>query len=227
MPRLPPYLVRPDLLNTMTATPDRQKTSFLFSRMCAGDREAVNSLCTKIRPCLEAVAIRTIDRRLASASDYEDIVQTVLSDFVTKRHALKCPDGAGLRRYLCRMVRNKCIDALRRNRLGPQQCNGNGNRSTAIVEPVYSNSGFHRTDHSDFLATIAESLDEEEHPFFTLRVIQEIDYSQIATILWPDNPPSEGALRLKLFRIRRKLESNTKVMKYCRDVGIDLAFDVE
>ncbi|POH66029.1 MULTISPECIES: RNA polymerase sigma factor [Cryobacterium] len=98
----------PDVIGQLLL--ENETDSVLVDFVVAGNQTAFEILVRRYRPMLHGYAMRT----LGSNEESDDVVQEAFITAWEKLPALK--DGVHLKAWLMRVVRNKCLDRLRKRR---------------------------------------------------------------------------------------------------------------
>jgi DNA-directed RNA polymerase specialized sigma24 family protein len=160
-----------------------------FAGLRSGDAALAKEAIDRVSPILsQIIHLRLIDGRLRHILDTDDILQSLLKDFLSRRRA---PDEAsvGLQAYLAGAVLNKVVTKMRKERrhVGglPDAC-----EPTSSEPPLGS-----RQELRDSLQWLRSRLPEEHRELFDLKA-RGLTWPEIANQLGSE----PDALRIRLRR---------------------------
>lgn len=146
----------------------------LIRRLRDGDAAAANTLAERYRTAL----IRFARSMVANDAVAEDVVQEALSRLSREN----LPDGQP-RPWLYRIVRNLCLDLLRRRKVSPTYC---GRMATGF-DPTRSTAGpltrVAAAERSEAIRRILDELPEDYRAVLILKHFENLSREEIAAVL--------------------------------------------
>lgn len=94
-------------------------THALVERLCTGDSEALNALCSRCLPRLQRWARGRLPRAARSVIDTDDLAQEVLLKALRNVDHFEAAQQGALQAYLRKALDNRILDELRRTRRMP------------------------------------------------------------------------------------------------------------
>lgn len=164
----------------------------LMALLAAGDHDALEELIRRHR----AAALRQAESILRDAALAEDVVQEAFARVYLLRHRYR-PDFA-FTTYMGVMVRNLCIDQLRRRKKQPVPLQELPEGATASAEEEFlAGEGRMR------LWSTLQSLDARDRALLTGYALDGLSYRELAQQLRLSIPQ----VKIRLHRIRKRLRS--------------------
>ncbi len=174
--------------------------TFLLSRVSLGDRKAFAALYRETSPRLYGLALGMLRRR----DDAEEVIQDV---YVSLWHSARTYDaGRGsVNTWLTTVVRNRCIDRLRRRDLLTTQLDDNdwenleSPRSSPLQDAI-------RHADTQALARCLEHLDDRQRESLQLAYFQGLSHSELAVRLTAPLGTVKAWVRRGLERLRQCMQ---------------------
>ncbi len=162
-----------------------------MARVCAGEREAFETLVETYWPVAHRVAYGILrDEQLA-----QDVAQDCFADLYMQRE--RYDPRFSFRAYVAAIARHKSLDLLRRQgkqrltALDEQHSEGVGSPESAFIEELYRH----------MLFAVVEHLPERSQRMLKAYALEQRSYQQIAAELGI----SVAQVKITLHRIRKKL----------------------
>jgi RNA polymerase sigma-70 factor (ECF subfamily) len=179
---------------------DRHQLQPLLERVLAHDPQAFNDLFTRLRPHLHALVRRCLGPESQGPLDHSNLVQSCLRRIYENFDKLReDPSVPQLLAWIAAIVRNRIVDALRRQGRDPAELLGSAIRE---VQDRPSSEAAERDRRAARLAGALAQLPNRERQVVELHWFDQLPDSEIAERLGG----SVGALRVLRCRALRKLK---------------------
>ena len=172
----------------------------LFSRACAGDRDAFESLLCEYRPHLTAFLRSRIGARLGGRLDLEDVLQETLSKVLQAIGTFEYRDDDSFRRWLCSIGEHVILKAVERDRKKPLLTL----RHEVEAGRTSPSTGMRRNERFDRLEAAMANLAPDHREVVTMARIQGLAIKEIAA----RTGRSPAAISMLLSRALRKLKES-------------------
>ncbi len=134
----------------------------------------------------------------------QDVVQDCLAKIWKIRHELTGIEKANA--WAFRIVRNRCIEMLRRNRYTNLDDDVFNLQSSSLADQKTIND-----DHMAWLTEVLSTLSNKQREVFHLREVEEMSYQEIAETCGL----TEGDVKINIHRARKKIkEAMQKIEAY-------------
>lgn len=149
---------------------DRDEWQEELSRALDGDREALGRLCEGYLKSKTYAYALTL---LKNAQDAEDIVQSVFTWLVEHHGCIRKHSLESFEAFVMKMTKNACLDYLRKQKI---------TEPIAPEHQIADVTGQDLTRHEIIavLQIAIRELSAEDQELFTMRVLEEYSYQQIA-----------------------------------------------
>jgi len=177
---------------------DKNRFNHLARAMQKGDKNAAELICEKLLDKIYGFCLNRV-RNQATA---EDLTQEILLKLVDKIKLYDDKKGDFVV-WFWRLARNTIIDYYRRQKETAFTDLENEGEVLNIPGDNPKNTYDDRLKREK-LNELLDSFSEEEQEIFRLRFLGELSYKEMAEIL----EKSEGALRVAVNRLKKKIKSN-------------------
>lgn len=172
----------------------------LMRRVQTGDTEAFEQLYDR-----HAVRAFRVARSVCDASRAEDAVQEGFLSIWRSRESYR-PESGSFQAWSMRIVRNRAIDAARRDAARPPLADSDHHDPEDTPAPTAVEQDVIARDEADGLRGALKRLPDEQAEVIALAYYGELTHTQIAKQLSIPSGTVKGRMRLGLEKLRRQLE---------------------
>lgn len=176
------------------------KLTRLAKRMQKGDAGAAESLYGELADKVFGFCLSRVRHRHFA----EDLTQEIFLKLVTKIEMFDAKKG-DFTVWFWQLARNTLIDHYRRQKDSAFSDLGDERKIEALAV-MHPEPALEKSFEKQLLDEFLKSLDQEEQELFRLRYVAELSYKEMSDVL----ERSEGALRVAVNRLKKKIHANRK-----------------
>lgn len=177
----------------------------LMVRYKRGDREAFSLIVRRYEQRLFTFAFRYVrDREVAREVTQEAFLRVV-------KAAGEFRHEARFSAWIFSMLRNLCVDELRRSQNRPQRLIGSASEGPALEPVAATRNGEEGATLAELRHSIQKAVDdlpEDQREVFLLREVAELPFAEIAQITGATENTTKSRMRYALERLQRLLEAD-------------------